>query len=55
MPGPTDDDVLNKIAEWCDLNGWDNLDSEAFNDWLKEQGIDRNTLIIGKCSMPDWA
>jgi hypothetical protein len=54
MNGPTDDEVLDKIAAWCAENGWDALDTEAFLAWLPTAGIDRNKLMIGKCKLPDW-
>jgi hypothetical protein len=55
-PGTPDEwEVLDKISAWCDEHGWDELDSLAFNEWLKSEGIDRSKLMIGKCRMPDYA
>jgi len=48
-------DELDKISAWCDEHGWDELDSPAFNEWLKMEGIDRSLLMIAKCGMPKWA
>ncbi len=47
--------ALDKISDWCDEHGWDELDSPAFNAWLKSEGIDRRSLMIGKCNMPEGA
>jgi hypothetical protein len=48
-----DAEVLDAIADWCDEHGWDALDSPEFNKWLKAQGIPRESLMIGKCRMPE--
>ncbi len=49
----TGDPILDKIAAWCDQYGWDELDTPAFNAWLKAEDIDRSKLMIGKCRMPE--
>ena len=51
-PKPTDDQVLDKIAAWCDEHGWDALDSPEFLAWLQQENIDRNSLMITKCHIP---
>ena len=46
---------LKTVFEWLEMNGWDKLDGPEFNDWLKANGIDRRTLMIGRCRMPEGA
>jgi hypothetical protein len=46
-------DELERIEAWLDEHGWDELNSVAFHEWLKQQGIDRNTLTIAACRMPE--
>lgn len=47
------DPVLKLIADWCDLHGWDKLDGKEFNEWLKAQGIERDSLMIGRCNIAE--
>ena len=46
-------DELERIQAWLDEHGWDELDSPAFNEWLKSEGIDRNELCIFACKVPE--
>ncbi len=46
-------DELELIEAWLDEHGWDELDSPAFREWLKSQGIDRDKLTIAVCRMPE--
>ncbi len=51
--GRTGDPILDKISDWCDEHGWDEIDSPSFLAWLKAKGVDRDSLMIAKCRMPE--
>lgn len=39
-------DTPMRIAAYLDAHGWDKARDAEFHEWMREQGIDTNTLAI---------
>lgn len=45
-------DVLEKLEAWLDEHDWE-IDSPEFGEWLKVEGIDKDSLSIHVCKRED--